>query len=56
MAEKGFKRKLAAILSTDVKRYSRHVYDPEEPMPHHLTTYRTSMTELAQQYRLNGFC
>jgi hypothetical protein len=56
MAEKGFKRKLAAILSTDAKRYSRFVYDPEEPMPHNLTTYRTSMIDLAQQYRFNELC
>ncbi len=53
MAEKGFKRKLADIISTDIKRYSRLVYDPEEPMPHNLTIYRTSMTSLAQQYRLS---
>ena len=52
MAEKGFKRKLADIISTDIKRYSRLVYDPEEPMPHDLTTYRASMTSLAQQYQL----
>ena len=56
MAEIGFKRKLAAIISTDAKRYSSLVYDPEEPMPHNLTPYRTFMTDLVQQYWLTEFC
>ncbi len=57
MAEEGFRRKLTAILSADVEGYSRLVYGPEEPMPHNLTTYRTSMTDLANNtgYRMNGF-
>jgi hypothetical protein len=34
MGEKGFKRKLAAILNTDAKCYSSLAYDPEELMTH----------------------
>ncbi len=105
MGEKGFKRKLAAILNADAKCYSSLAYDPEELMTHrdrcktalyfrflrqaqisileifyiflwlkfshslnsninyhfskvslNLTTYRFSMTGLAQQYRFNKFC
>jgi len=56
MGEKGFKRKLAAILNTDAKCYSSLAYDSEELMTHNLTTYRFSMTVLAQQCRFNKFC
>jgi hypothetical protein len=57
LAEEGFKRKLTEILSADVEGYSRLMYGPEEPMPHNLTTYCTSMTDLASNtgYRMNGF-
>jgi len=51
MAEKGFKRKLAAILSADVEGYSRLMDDDEEATLRTLTTYRNSMTDLVQQYR-----
>lgn len=41
MAEKGFKRKLTAILSADVIGYSRLVRDAEEATARTLTTYPT---------------
>ena len=49
MAKEGFKRKLAAIISTKAKRYSRLMYDPEEPMLHNLTPYHTYKIDLSQQ-------
>ena len=55
MAKKGFKPKLGAITGSDAERNRGLVYDPEEPMPHSLTPYRTSMPGLAQQYRLTEF-
>ena len=51
MAEKGFKRKLAAILSADVEGYSRLMDDDEEATVRTLTTYRTAINDLVQQYR-----
>jgi class 3 adenylate cyclase len=51
MAEKGFKRKLAAILSADVEGYSRLMDDDEEATVRTLTSYRTAITDLAQQFR-----
>ena len=39
MAEEGFKRKLAAILSADVEGYSRLMGDDEEATVRTLTTY-----------------
>jgi adenylate cyclase len=51
MAEEGFKRKLAAILSADVEGYSRLMDDDEEATLRTLTTYRTAMSDLVQQYR-----
>ena len=51
MAEEGFKRKLTAILSADVKGYSRLMGDDEEATIRTLTTYRTAMSDLIQQYR-----
>jgi class 3 adenylate cyclase len=51
MAEKGFKRKLAAILSADVEGYSRLMGDDEEATVRTLTTYRTAINDLVQQYR-----
>ena len=46
MAEKGFKRKLAAILSADVEGYSRLMDDDEEATVRTLTTYRTAINDL----------
>ncbi|MDH3883462.1 MAG: adenylate/guanylate cyclase domain-containing protein, partial [Desulfobacterales bacterium] len=51
MAEKDFKRKLAAILSADVEGYSRLMDDDEEATVRTLTSYRTAITDLAQQFR-----
>ena len=51
MAEEGFKRKLAAILSADVEGYSRLMDDDEEATVRTLTSYRTAITDLVQQYR-----
>ena len=51
MAEEGFKRKLAAILSADVEGYSRMMDDDEEATIRTLTAYREAMTTLIQQYR-----
>ena len=56
MAEKGFKLKFAAIIRANARRYIRLLYDPEEPMPHNLTPFCNSMTDLAQQYCLIEFC
>ena len=51
MAEEGFKRKLAAILSADAEGYSRLMDDDEEATVRTLTTYRSVITDLVQQYR-----
>ena len=51
MADEGFKRKLAAILSADVEGYSRLMDDDEEATVRTLTSYRTAITELVQQFR-----
>jgi TolB-like protein/class 3 adenylate cyclase/Flp pilus assembly protein TadD len=51
MAEEGFKRKLAAILSADVEGYSRLMDQDEEATIRTLTTYRSAITDLVQQYR-----
>jgi len=51
MAEEGFKRKLAAILSADVEGYSRLMDDDEEATVRTLTAYRTAINDLVQQYR-----
>jgi adenylate cyclase len=51
MAEEGFKRKLTAILSADVEGYSRLMDDDEEATVRTLTTYRTAINDLVQQYR-----
>jgi len=50
MAEKGFKRKLAAILSADVEGYSRLMGDDEEATVRTLTIYREVLTTLIQQH------
>ena len=51
MTQDGFKRKLAAILSADVQGYSRLMDDDEEETVRTLTTYRTAINDLVQQYR-----
>ncbi|MGD9045600.1 MAG: adenylate/guanylate cyclase domain-containing protein, partial [Desulfobacterales bacterium] len=51
MADEGFKRKLAAILSADVEGYSRLMDDDEEATVRTLTTYRTAIAELVQKFR-----
>jgi TolB-like protein/class 3 adenylate cyclase/cytochrome c-type biogenesis protein CcmH/NrfG len=51
LAEEGFKRKLAAILSADVEGYSRLMDDDEEATVRTLTAYRTAINDLVQQYR-----
>jgi class 3 adenylate cyclase len=51
MADEGFKRKLAAILSADVEGYSRLMDDDEEATVRTLTAYRNAINDLAQQYR-----
>jgi adenylate cyclase len=51
MAEKGFKRKLAAILSADVEGYSRLMGEDEEATIRTLTSYRELMSTLIQKHR-----
>src|SRR5713101_10038283 len=47
----GMERKLAAILSADVKGYSRLMGEDEEATIRTLTAYRAVMTALIQQHR-----
>ena len=47
MADKGFKRKLAAILSADAEGYSRLMDDDEEATVRTLTTYLVNHTPSA---------
>jgi len=51
MSAESFKRKLTAILSADVKGYSRLMGDNEAETVKTLTTYRKIMGELIQQHR-----
>ena len=51
MVDEGFKRKLSAILSADVKGYSRLMDNDEEATVRTLTTYRTAISDLVQQFR-----
>jgi TolB-like protein/class 3 adenylate cyclase/lipoprotein NlpI len=51
MAQEGFKRKLAAILSADVEGYGRLMDDDEEATVRTLTFYRTAIADLVQQFR-----
>jgi class 3 adenylate cyclase len=51
MADEGFKRKLVAILSADVEGYSRLMDDEEEATVRTLTSYRSTIAELVQQFR-----
>jgi adenylate cyclase len=51
MSAESFKRKLTAILSADVKGYSRLMGEDEAETVKTLTTYRKIMGELIQQHR-----
>jgi adenylate cyclase len=51
MADKVFKRKLAAILITDVEGFSRLMDVDEEATISTLTACRTAITGIVQQYR-----
>jgi len=51
MAEKGFKCKLTAILSAEVKGYSRLMGNEENVTLRTLTAYCSAITEIVQQYR-----
>ncbi len=51
MTTEDFKRKLTAILSADVKEYSRLIREDEDATIRTLTTYRVAITNLVQQYR-----
>ena len=51
MAQEGFKRKLTAILSADVKEYSRLMRDDEDTTIRTLTVYRKIIFKIIQQYR-----
>ena len=50
MAEKGFKRKLTAILSADVIGYSRLMRDSEEATVRDIAARRVLITEIVQQH------
>ena len=49
MTTKGVKRKLTAILSADVKGYSRLMGDDEEATVSTLTSYRELLASLIRQ-------
>ncbi len=51
MAEKGFKRKLPAILSADFEGYSRLMGEDEDATIRTLTTYRELMSTIIQKHR-----
>ena len=51
MTQKGFKRKLTAILSADVEGYSRLMDDDDEATIRTLTDYRNVISNLVKQYR-----
>ena len=51
MATQDFNRKLTAILSADVKGYSRLMREDEEATVRTITAYRTAIANLIQQYR-----
>ena len=50
MSKEDFKRKLTAILSADVKGYSRLMGDDEEATMRSLTAYRKVLTTLIQKH------
>jgi class 3 adenylate cyclase len=51
MADQGFKRKLSAILSADVKGYSKLMGEEDEATVRTLKAYRSATNDLAEQYR-----
>jgi class 3 adenylate cyclase len=51
MAAEEFKRRLTALLSADVEGYSRLMREDEQATVHTLTSYRTAITHLIEQYR-----
>ncbi len=51
MTQKGFKRKLTAILSADVAGYSRLMDDDDEATIRTLTEYRNLFSDLIKQFR-----
>ncbi len=51
MATQDFKRKLTAILSADVKGYSRLMGEDEEATVRTITTYRKIITKVAQKHK-----
>jgi adenylate cyclase len=51
MAQEGLKRKLTAILSADVKEYSRLMSQDERGTIRTLTTYKEAMSMLIQEYK-----
>ena len=51
MAKEGYKRKLTAILSADVKGYSRLMGEDDEATVRTITAYREVITEVVQKYR-----
>ncbi len=51
MTDKDYKRKLAAILSADVKEYSRLMREDEEATIRTLSSYRELMASLIQRFR-----
>ena len=53
MSDVGFKRKLLAILSADVKGYSRLMNEDEEHTVSLITAYRQSITELISKHKGN---
>ena len=51
MATQDFKRKLTAILSADVKGYSRLMREDDEATVRTITAYREVITEVVQKHR-----
>jgi adenylate cyclase len=51
MAKEDFKRKLTAILSADVKGYSRLMGEDDQATVRTITAYRQVITEVVQKHR-----
>jgi len=51
MTTQGYKRKLTAILSADVKGYSRLMGEDDEATVRTITAYRKVVTEVVQKHR-----
>ena len=51
MTQEGFKRKLTSIFSADAVGYSRLMSDDEAATVRTLTSYRTAIADLVQQFR-----